>query len=616
MRSRFISLQWEKDKLWLEKDTYLYLGWTDSRNITGLAMSSYPLHLPNVIESDVFSMIDSFDPNFFIFSSEFFHQALGSPIEKSNVIVLKRDRILILPNQQNQFSREDTFVEKDVHNDVKNEEMCPLRHLLLLSNTLDEKQLSSFQLAVKYGFPEVDLVDFSKKTIKAGKEEITSKWDSIISDQKGTLEEDFVRTLRSALKSFVNEYLLLFEKIHSIIPPGDYSEYSLTPLFELIPYITLKKSLIVPIQPRIGIRSLRFEAIFKLEEENLSDFMITVKKKLTSDLLEVTVNEMGRFQVKDTEMPDKKYYRVRISIILETASDPISLESGTMLTNELAYLIVEEALYEISDESYKNYRKHKIPEFWLKNAGISIEIPPFMIDKAEEIIRSNFGSYFDTSHSIKHRRSADKVEVVFYLYFSSGYDYVIERRDEGLFPNIQAGDPYTRIGIEHLMRKEFTQAMKSFRKAERGLLRDYYDITSFSELDREAQRKFINRMRKYCSTSDFPTKELFSSSGYTDERNPKKILGMLRATNDWIRTTTRLHQVEILEKQIRLQQLNEEEYANAMEMVRGFLKKTKIRFFKNFFNFVEDIGSFYVDLLQETEKEAPESVKEWMRLTI
>jgi len=616
VRSRFISLQWEKDKLWLEKDTYLYLGWTDSRNITGLAMSSYPLHLPNVIESDVFSMIDSFDPNFFIFSSEFFHQALGSPIEKSNVIVLKRDRILILPNQQNQFSREDTFVEKDVHNDVKNEEMCPLRHLLLLSNTLDEKQLSSFQLAVKYGFPEVDLVDFSKKTIKAGKEEITSKWDSIISDQKGTLEEDFVRTLRSALKSFVNEYLLLFEKIHSIIPPGDYSEYSLTPLFELIPYITLKKSLIVPIQPRIGIRSLRFEAIFKLEEENLSDFMITVKKKLTSDLLEVTVNEMGRFQVKDTEMPDKKYYRVRISIILETASDPISLESGTMLTNELAYLIVEEALYEISDESYKNYRKHKIPEFWLKNAGISIEIPPFMIDKAEEIIRSNFGSYFDTSHSIKHRRSADKVEVVFYLYFSSGYDYVIERRDEGLFPNIQAGDPYTRIGIEHLMRKEFTQAMKSFRKAERGLLRDYYDITSFSELDREAQRKFINRMRKYCSTSDFPTKELFSSSGYTDERNPKKILGMLRATNDWIRTTTRLHQVEILEKQIRLQQLNEEEYANAMEMVRGFLKKTKIRFFKNFFNFVEDIGSFYVDLLQETEKEAPESVKEWMRLTI
>ena len=155
MKPGFISLQWEKDKVWFEKDTYLYLGWTNSKSIAGLAMSPYPLNIPHIFESNIFNMLDFFAPNFFIFSSEFFSCKLGSPIEKSSVILLNKDKILIFPKKQNQFP-----------NDMDKKRMCPLRHLLLLSRKLNEKQLNSILLAIKYGFPVADLIDFEKKMIK------------------------------------------------------------------------------------------------------------------------------------------------------------------------------------------------------------------------------------------------------------------------------------------------------------------------------------------------------------------------------------------------------------------------------------------------------------------
>lgn len=608
MNPRIPHIKEEDEILWPEKDTYLYLGWVGSNTISGLAMSSSSLHLPLIVESNLFSLLNFFTSNFFIFSSEFFLHELQLQIEKSSVIVLRKDGILIA-------SKERASTEREILKDIDKEKICPLRHLLSISRSLDKKKLNSFLLAIEHGFPEVDLVDFSRKTIKSRKKRITSKWNSMVTDQKGSLEEDFVRTLRYALKSLESEHYPLFEKVYSIVPPGEYSEFSLAPLFGLLPYMTPKKSRTAPIQPKIGIKFLRFEAIFELEEEKISDFLASLEIKLFSSFFEVRINEMGRFQLEDTEELDKKYYRVRVSFVFEIVSNPINLEDSALLAKDLAYL-VEEALYEISSQSHEKFKKHVVPEFWLKNAGIAVRVPYFMVSKIRRTVRDYFGSCFDVSQPMKvFRKSDDQFEVAFNLYFSIGYDYVIETRNEGFFPDVKVEDPYTKIGIEYLMRKEFNQAMKYFRRAKSGLLGDYFSVTSFSRSPKE-QLRFINRMKKYWSVEDIPLGELLSSSIYTDESDPNKILSMLEVTDDWIHTATSLRHIEILEKQIRLLHLKETEYARAMETTIGRLKKIKNRFFKNFFNFVEDIGSFYVNLLQEIEKEAPESVKEWMRLKI
>ncbi|KYK36019.1 MAG: hypothetical protein AYK19_09810 [Theionarchaea archaeon DG-70-1] len=615
MKSEFFSIQDEKNVSYPEADIYLYLGWINSKNILGLAISSSPFSLPHVIKSNLFNLLDFFASHFFVFSSESIFQELQTSIKKSSVIVLKRDKILVFSDKNYKYANERALPGKKVIKEINKEKLCPLRHLLLLSRTMDEKQLNAFHLAIKYKFPMVDLVDFNKKTIKVGKKEIIIKWNSIISDQKGSVEEDFVRTLRSALKSLENEHHSLFEKIRLIVPPGDYSEYSLSPLFNLLLYMPVKKLRKIPNQPKIGIASLRFEVVFELEEENIPHLTSALREALSSDFLQVIVNEMGRIRPKKIETQDKEYFRVRISITLE-APNSISLENSTMVAKELAYLVVEEVLYELSTESYTRFKKHKVPEFWLKNAGIVIEVSPSLAVRAKRIIRSYFRSHLDPSRKIRMlRKSKDRINILSNLYFSPAYDYVVDMKEEGIFQNIEAEDPYSRVGIEYLMRKEFDQALKFFRKAKSVLMQDLQNIDSEGESKRDTQREFL-KIKNYFLLNDLSPEGVLLSPSYTKETNPGKILEMLSVTEKWIRTTTRLRDIEILERQMRLQHLDRAEYAKTIVMLRRLMRKINVRFYKNFHNFIEDIGSFYVNLLQEIEKESPESIKEWMNLKI
>ncbi|KYK38221.1 MAG: hypothetical protein HXS46_10115 [Theionarchaea archaeon] len=606
-----ISSAYEKDIFWPEEETYLYLSWVDSKSISGLAISSFPLQLSRLVESNIFNLLDFFAPNLFIFSSEFLCHKFQSRIGKSSVIVLRK---------------KGASVENGLPEGIGKEKTCPLKHLLLLSKTLNEKQLKSFQLATGYGFPVVDLIDFNKKAIKAKKEEITAKWDSMILDQKGSLEEDFVRTLKSALKSFENEYHHLLEKTYSIFP-DNYSEYSLAPLFALLSYINIRKSRKMPNQPKIGIKSLRFEVIFEFEEDDISDFITALEDELSSDFFKIRVNEMKRIQQEDMKIPGKKHYRTRISITLKAILDSISLEDSSTVAKELSYLVVEKVLYNISTKSkilhetqigaYERFKSRKMPEFWLKNADIAIEMSSFMVDVTKEIIRNAFGSHLDTSWPMKiTRKSRDRFEIVFSLHFSSAYDYTIDGQDKGLFLDIQAKDPYTKIGIEHLMRKDFNKAFSFFRKAKIGLIRDYLETFGTSTLEKDRWIELINTFEEFLSLGDILPREILYSPTYTDESDPMKVFEMIRTNDKWIRTAEKLQEIDILERQIRLHILSDEEYAEIMSTLRTLLAETEFRFFKNFFNFIEDIGSFYVNILQKTEEMAPGSVKEWMKLSI
>jgi hypothetical protein len=615
LKSQNLPIQRISSTCWGQEDTYLYLGSVTPNIISGLAVSSSPLSLSRVMGNELFDFIDFFAPNFFIFSSEFLFPKKQFETKKSSVILLKKDEILIILTENYRFSEEKNY-KKGNFNSIDSEKLCPLRHLLLLSRTLNEDQLNSFLLAIKHGFPIDNIVDFEKKQIKIKRDIIISQWDQMISSQKGTTEEDFVLTLKSALKNFRNEYFQLFKKIDSIYPFKSSSRYSLSPLFALLQFSNMESKTAMT-QPKIGIKSLRFEAILKLEEEDITKFMENLNEELFSDSIKVDVGIMGKKREKRSKNSEKKLYRVRIFISLKTASDLINLEDSTAIAKDLAWLVVEKILYKISVESWEKIKKCKKPEFWLKSADIAVEVPSFMVDETKKIIRDEFSCHFGSSRDIKlYQKSGNKIEMSFNLYFSSTHDYAVDGRDEGFFLRLYAKDPYTRVGIEHLMRKEFGESFESFKKAKIGLIRDYVEVSPELNLNKSDISKLIDELENHISLYNISVRDILFSQIYTKESDASEILDMLNTADKWFKTAMMYFEINLLEREIRYQGLPREEYSSIKKRLKKLFMEADFKFFRNFYNFIEDLGSFYVILLQETEKKAPESVKEWMKLTI
>jgi hypothetical protein len=91
---------------------------------------------------------------------------------------------------------------------------------------------------------------------------------------------------------------------------------------------------------------------------------------------------------------------------------------------------------------------------------------------------------------------------------------------------------------------------------------------------------------------------------------------MIATVSKWKQTAMNLREMDNLEKEMRYRTMDDKEYIEKRGILAGMLRETELRCFKNYFNFVEEIGSFYVTLLQEIERAAPDSVKKWMKLEI
>jgi hypothetical protein len=544
------------DNVWKDEDTYLYLGFLDSESICGLGISSKSLNPSIVLDCRLFKVTDFFDSNFFVFSSDLSCYEPGWHIDKSSVILLRKGGIEIISSRGRATGR--TEIDKS----------SPLWHLLLLSRKMNNRQKDALKLAIQWGFPQVSVVDFTEERIDVARAKILSEWKSVVLNYKDSLEKDFVKTLVSAIKSFEKEYYLLLCKIHSIRTCQDSSDYSLGPLLAILRHTDTEKAVTEHFQPKIGISSLEFEAIFQLEEENIPDFMMDLGEELSSDFLEVSVGEVSRIIEQNLHAPGKMY-RVRVFIVLKGVSHSVDLESAAQLVNELRFLVVEKALcdisiiqkafYKVPFSSYELFINRYKPEFWLKRTGISIIIPRFMMSNAIRVIHRDFGNHLDSSEPISVRKSEHGIEIIFNLHLTSGYDYVIDNSNQSYFSEMRSNDTYVNIGLEHLERKDFDKALKSFRIA---------------------------------------------------KENPKH----------WIKTTTVLRDINILERDLRINLLTQEEHKKKIRERRNLRCKREFRirkkYSRNFFNFLEDIGGFYVEFLQEIKEHFPNLVEDWINLRI
>jgi hypothetical protein len=595
----------------------LYLSWVDPIRISGLAMSSTPLPPSQIIGSSLFDFSDCFSSNFFIFSSRFFSK--NFEISKWSVIILRKNEVLMDTRGSEVFEKKNPERGEPV-SFVRERELCPLSHLLILSKNLIKKQKDAIQLAIKYGFPSLDLANLEKEPAKISGERLASEWDSMIKFQAGSTESDFLKTLKGALKSLGKEHSRLFQKLHSIIPPTDYSEYSLAPLFAILPYVAARKIEPVPNQPRVGIRTLRFEAILELEERMIQELLSRLRDELSSDFLKVRIFEMGK-TLTETRKQDERIFRIRVAIVLESISDCFDLENSVILEREVFYLTIERVLYSVSHESYVRFAKRKIPEFWLKSARISVNIPFSLLRKTRKIIIDFFGSHLCSSKfQTLYKKSERTYDIFFDLCFSMAYDFVIDDKRESIFPDIRVRDKHTQIGIEYLMQKEFDQSLRFFRKAEASLSRSWLKIYP-SPYSRKRERAELNGITNSSSpgnqeADDMQHHQIFSPADASDKLDPQELLDMIVTAKKWKQTAINLRNIDKLEKEMRHKTIDKKEYIEKRTILAEMLRGTELRCFKNYFNFVEEIGSFYVTLLQEIEKTVPDSVKKWMRLEI
>lgn len=544
------------DNIWKGEEAYLYLSFLDSESICGLGISSTPLDPSLVLHCELFNVIDLFDSKFFIFSSDLTHYKPEWHVSKSSTIVLERDGIRILSSGV------------AVSEGARLDKSSPLWHLLLISKNLNKKQKDAFRLAMQRGFPQINVIDFIEGKIRVEKEEIISEWKSLVTNYHDSLERDFVRALASAMKSFEKEYHVLLGKMYLVKTSQDSSNYSLNPLLAILEYTSKIRTRIKDYQPKMYIKSLEFETIFELEEDNVSNFVISLKEELLSDFLDVSVNEISRVTQHDLQILEKKC-RVRISIALMGIAQSVDPEDAAQLVNELWHLVVEKALYstsilqkafyKVAFSSYELFINHYKQEFWLKRASISIRLPQHMMDIALKVISKNLGNHLDSSKPISIRTSKKGIEVIFNLYLTSGYDYIIDGSRQGYFSEMRSDDPNVNIGLEHLERKEFDKALRSFRSAKKN-------------------------------------------------------------SRHWTRITTTLRDISILERDIKMDLLTQKERGEKTKewksLQHGKEFRIRRRFSQNFFNFLEDVGGFYIEFLQKAKQEFPNLVEEWMDFRI
>lgn len=154
----------------------------------------------------------------------------------------------------------------------------PLKHMIFESKKIDERKRKCILLAVDYGFPLRSIVNFSNDSLLVDKDEIEKEWEGIIRSQRGSIEHDFVRTLKRAISTIKREYFSLFSELAKI---SDENPFSITrPLFCFLNTVSETGSVMNIPLPRIFFDLAAIGAIFDLKEGSAKDYSILLSKLL------------------------------------------------------------------------------------------------------------------------------------------------------------------------------------------------------------------------------------------------------------------------------------------------------------------------------------------------
>ena len=442
----------------------------------------------------------------------------------------------------------------------------PLKHIALKSKQMSDREKKCAHLAIDFGFPLINLVNFPKRKILKLRHEILEKWEEIIKSQRGSLEKDFVRTLWKGTRAIADEYSNLFIELAGI--SGENPFPASEPLYSFVgafPKISLL-SHISP--PKILFNRVSMKAIFNLEKEcatKCSEELSLAFRNL-GYRTDVGHNILTKSKIKDK-------YRIEFQMNL-IFPEFVDLPDIKWKLGEIRNIILTK-VGNIDSEAREVFFKGSL-EIWLKEIEIYIIIHKSFKEETVSLLRENLKRSLDYGSIMALPISKDLTRISFTLSFDRITDYALSEIDT---LNVMT-DRYTRLAVEELYKGKFSQALRYLEMGKNGLLGDFHLIKS-REIP-ELSAELLGKANHYYGKARMDDSNI--SKGYFDNQFKEKILKALEVNSDWI-VSLRLF--------LEAKKVERKDPENMMWWDPLYKKYSGLNVGKNLNDFLEEIGNFY-----------------------
>ncbi len=460
-----------------------------------------------------------------------------------------------------------------------------LKHIITKSRRISDRERKCISLAIDFGFPLINIINFRKNTMLRFRDRILEEWGKIITSQSGRLENDFMHTLKRGARTIKKEYSNLFIELDGIsgedpLPPAEplFSFMNILSDIDLLPQFS---------PPKIFFDQVSIKAIFDLTRECTNAYSRALSSEFEKRkcLAEVEYNTINRSKKKDR-------YRTRFLINL-TFPEYMELSHARWELSGLRDIILSE-LKKTDPEAYEIFRRSKL-EIWLKKVGVNIVIQKNFEKETISLIREFFKGTLDYGSILSQPISTNLVRIRFGLSFDKMTDYSISEID--IYYGIS--DRYTRLAIEKMYRGEFSEASRYLKRAKNALLGDLYTIRSRET--ENGSKKLLKKALDCYRKAGVGNSIIFE--GYLDTKSKDRVLTALEVNSDWMISLRLYLKARDLEKDILYKKSLKTEGLESELWLEGLYKRySGLNLEKRLDSFIEKIGNFYSILLVELQR--------------
>lgn len=424
---------------------------------------------------NLFEILDSTDENVLFFKTRYPFQFYPSSSKIMKPFILKNGFVYFFTSEDENWNGnlpieylDGLDFECESFHDDFTHDLNLLGTLAMSAKYLDEKERESLILAINFGYPVYDVIDFQGRGITNCKDEILRKW---VGKEAFTYEEpekNFVELLQRSAKKLIQNNMELFERI-SLCNRADNSSFTAKSFLKLMEVIPPKERIYSEkTMPKLFVDEIVVEGILAAKKEKKDD----LQRNISNFLENYPIRSHLISEWKDERLPDS-FMRYRLAFLWDISSERVLISELVDYAEELKELVLA-ALRKTDRDAFSRSLKRK-QRFWIRSIDISLLLPIIFSDTAIEIIRGYFAFFLhkdEKSQLIRKKFIGNEFCLSFRVRYPIFHDYQISRRKFGYFYEVRAIDELTRQGIELARQHSFSRSLTLFEKGSHAIRGD------------------------------------------------------------------------------------------------------------------------------------------------
>ena len=611
--------------------------------------------IKQLFSSNFFEILDSINENILFFKTKYMFQFYPHEDKIMKSFILKNGFAYFFIAKNENWNRDlpIEYLDKldfkiNSFRDSFANDLNLLGTLVLSAKYLDKKEKESLILALNFGYPILDFIDFQERKVTCYRDEIFKKWKDRAAYYFGDREKIFVRLLQKSTRKLIKNNKELFKKVSLCTcgENGSFTAKSFLRLMEIIP--TGEKILLEKSMPKLFVNRLIIESVLTIEKEKIDDLRRNISTFLEN--YPITGWLINEWENEDLPPSLKEY---RFAFLWDISSKGVTISELIDYTEELKELVLT-AFRKTDMNTYFWFLKKK-QEFWIRSIDVSLFLPIIFSDIALEVIKENFAIFLDrreTDQLIKKKIINDRFCLLsFRLRYPMFYDYRISKRKFGYFYEIRAIDVFTRQGIEAARKYLFS---KSLVLLERGSHAIAGDILVWKSKLKKGRKKaqYLKEAKMHYQLAGIPSRSRKSESLTDKQKHLGLLLNLSSNLMSDLRYLSKKASILIgrLDKPLYLQKLDspklliaqqqnydwkiavesyligksmkydkiadqlghDEENDEKKLLAKSYLAYSGLRSARDSVCLVEDLGVFYARLVEEIQREFGDLTAEWL----